>query len=61
MESGKWMMESNDMEVLNQFVKESKKRIEELEYQLLVRNTRIQFLENDNNRLRTQINSGEKK
>lgn len=61
MESGKWMMESNDMEVLNQFVKEQKKRIEELEYQLLVRNTKIQFLEHDNNRLRTQINSGKKK
>ena len=60
MESGKWMMKSNDIEVLNTFISEQKKRIDELEYQLLIRNTRIQFLEQDNNRLRDLINNNKK-
>lgn len=52
METGKWQMESNDLEVLKAYILEQRKIIESLNNENLILKTRIRFFEEDNKRLR---------
>ena len=59
METGKWTMKSNDIEVLNVYIEEQTKRITDLMQQNLILSTRLKFFEDDNARLKG-LNSTQK-
>jgi hypothetical protein len=58
METGKWQMKSNDIEVLNKYIEECESRINDLEQDNLILRTRLRFFEEDNKRVRNLSISG---
>ena len=52
METGKWQMKSNDIDVLNKYIEECHATIQRLEHDNLIMKTRLRFFEEDNKRIR---------
>jgi len=52
METGKWQMKSNDIDVLNKYIEECHSKIHNLEQDNLILKTRLRFFEEDNRRIR---------